>query len=208
MTRRRVTKRLLDLALGVPALVVSLPIQAAVAVAVRRQLGSPVLFRQTRPGLHGEPFEMVKFRTMLPVDEAAGLVTDDDRLTAFGLRLRATSLDELPALWNVVKGDMSLVGPRPLLMRYLERYSPDQARRHDVRPGLTGLAQINGRNTVSWEQRFALDVDYVDSHTTLGDLRIMLATISSVLRRDGISGEGTATMAEFMGAAPTPPLRS
>lgn len=200
MTRRRVTKRLLDLALGVPALVVSLPIQAAVAVAVRRQLGSPVLFRQTRPGLHGEPFEMVKFRTMLDIDPAKGLVSDADRMTALGRTLRATSLDELPALWNVVKGDMSLVGPRPLLMRYLERYSPEQARRHEVRPGLTGLAQVRGRNSLSWDERFALDIEYVDNQSLRGDLQIMLDTLKPVLKRDGISEDGNVTMSEFMGS--------
>lgn len=196
-------KRTLDLALGVPALVLSLPVQAVVALAVRCKLGSPVIFRQTRPGLGGEPFEMRKFRTMLDVDEAAGLVTDEQRLTPFGSRLRATSLDELPALWNVVRGDMSLVGPRPLLMRYLDRYTPEQARRHEVRPGLTGLAQVSGRNALAWADRFALDVRYVEKQSMGLDVRILARTVRSVLRRDGITEEGSTTMTEFRGLEET-----
>ena len=192
-------KRALDLALAIPALVLSVPAQAAIALAVRRRLGSPVIFRQTRPGLAGEPFEMRKFRTMLDSDPARGLVTDDERMTPFGAKLRSTSLDELPTLWNVVKGDMSLVGPRPLLMRYLPRYTPQQARRHEVRPGLTGLAQVNGRNSLSWEDKFLLDVEYVDSASLLGDLRIMARTVAKVLKGDGIAAEGTTTMPEFIG---------
>lgn len=192
-------KRALDLAVAVPALVMSAPLQAAIAVLVRRRLGSPVLFRQTRPGLHGAPFELVKFRTMTDVDPARGLVTDAERLTPFGARLRATSLDELPTLWNIVRGDMSLVGPRPLLMRYLPLYSPEQARRHDVRPGLTGLAQVNGRNALSWEDKFRYDVEYVDRHTLAMDLKILWATARAVLRREGISAAGEATMPEFLG---------
>jgi lipopolysaccharide/colanic/teichoic acid biosynthesis glycosyltransferase len=192
-------KRVFDLVLTLPVLVVSLPVQAVVALLVRRRLGSPVLFRQQRPGLHGEPFEMVKFRTMLAPDPDRGLVDDAARLTPLGRVLRATSLDELPSLWNIVRGDMSLVGPRPLLMSYLPRYSLEQARRHDVRPGLTGLAQVSGRNALTWERRLELDVDYVDHHTLRGDLRILVATVGKVLRRDGIAAEDSVTMPEFMG---------
>ncbi|MFC7491473.1 MULTISPECIES: sugar transferase [unclassified Knoellia] len=193
-------KRVLDLAVSLPVFVLSLPVQAVVAVAVRRKLGSPVLFSQERPGLGGRVFVMRKFRTMLEPDPAKGLVTDADRLTPFGTFLRSTSLDELPTLWNIVRGDMSLVGPRPLLVRYLDRYSPEQARRHEVRPGLTGLAQVSGRNTVSWEQRLGLDVEYVDNHSFRGDLSIIARTVAAVLRRDGISAEGDVTMPEFMGS--------
>jgi lipopolysaccharide/colanic/teichoic acid biosynthesis glycosyltransferase len=192
-------KRAFDVAIAVPLLVLTLPIQAATALLIRSRLGSPVLFRQTRPGLHGEPFEMVKFRTMLDTDPALGLVDDASRMTPLGHWLRATSLDELPTLWNVIRGDLSLVGPRPLLMRYLGRYSPEQARRHEVRPGLTGLAQVSGRNGLSWEDKFRLDVHYVDHHTFVGDLKIIRDTILSVVRRDGISAEGEATMSEFLG---------
>lgn len=192
-------KRLFDLIVSVPAFVISLPIQAIVAAAVMAKLGRPVLFRQRRPGLHGEPFEMVKFRTMLTTDTALAPVDDASRMTPVGRWLRATSLDELPTLWNIVRGHMSLVGPRPLLIQYLERYSPEQARRHEVRPGLTGLAQISGRNALSWEDKFRLDVHYVDHHTFVGDLRIIRDTVRSVVRRDGISAEGEATMSEFLG---------
>ena len=194
-------KRLMDLALAGPALVLSLPIQAVTALAIRVTMGSPVLFRQQRPGLHGEPFEMLKFRTMHLPDPARGLVTDAQRMTRTGAFLRSTSLDELPTLWNIVKGDMSVVGPRPLLMQYLDRYTPEQARRHEVRPGLTGLAQASGRNALSWEDKFAHDVEYVDSHSVTLDLRIILRTFIQVLRRDGISAEGEATMTEFRGTA-------
>lgn len=193
-------KRLLDLVLAGPALLLSLPVQAVTALAVRVTMGSPVLFRQQRPGLHGEPFEMVKLRTMLEPDPERGLVDDADRMTPVGTFLRSTSLDELPTLWNVVKGDMSLVGPRPLLMRYLDRYTPEQARRHEVRPGLTGLAQVNGRNAISWEEKFAYDVEYVDSHSLIGDLRIIRDTVLQVVRRHGISAENAATMPEFLGS--------
>jgi lipopolysaccharide/colanic/teichoic acid biosynthesis glycosyltransferase len=196
------TKRVFDLTIAVVLFVLTLPIQFATGLAIRSRLGSPVLFRQTRPGMHGEPFQMVKFRTMLPNDPERGLVDDASRMTNFGRLLRSTSLDELPTLWNVIRGDMSLVGPRPLLMRYLARYSPEQARRHDVRPGLTGLAQISGRNALSWEDKFRLDVDYVDHASFLGDLRILLTTMTSVLRQDGISAQGEATMSEFRGVAP------
>jgi lipopolysaccharide/colanic/teichoic acid biosynthesis glycosyltransferase len=194
-------KRALDLAISIPALIVSLPVQAAVGVAVARRLSRPVLFRQRRPGLHGEPFTMLKFRSMLPVDPARGWVDDESRMTDFGRRLRATSLDELPALWNVVRGDMSLVGPRPLLMHYLPLYSPEQARRHDVKPGLTGLAQVSGRNAISWEAKLALDVHYVDTWSLGLDLKILLATVRSILRREGITAEGHVTTAEFTGSA-------
>lgn len=201
MTRRYGwIKRAMDIGIAVPLLVLTLPIQAATALGIRIRLGSPVLFRQTRPGLHGEPFEMVKFRTMLNIDVARDLVDDASRMTRLGDWLRSTSFDELPTLWNIIRGDLSMVGPRPLLMRYLERYSTEQARRHEVRPGLTGLAQISGRNALSWEEKFRLDVEYVDHATFPGDLRILLATVTSVLRRDGINAAGEATMREFLGA--------
>ena len=193
-------KRLLDLVLAGPALLLSLPVQAVTALAVRVTMGSPVLFRQQRPGLHGEPFEMVKFRTMLVADPERGLVTDADRMTRVGTFLRSTSLDELPTLWNIVRGDLSLVGPRPLLMQYLDRYTPEQARRHEVRPGLTGLAQVNGRNAISWEEKFGYDVEYVDNHSLVGDIRIILDTVFQVVRRHGISAEDAATMPEFLGS--------
>jgi lipopolysaccharide/colanic/teichoic acid biosynthesis glycosyltransferase len=174
-------------------------VQAAAALAIRIRLGRPVMFRQARPGLHGTPFEIVKFRTMLDIDPEDDLIDDASRMTPLGQWLRSTSIDELPTLWNVARGDMSLVGPRPLLMCYLDRYSPEQARRHEVRPGLTGLAQVSGRNALSWEDKFRLDVDYVDHHTFVGDLKILLATVTSVLRRDGISAAGHATISEFLG---------
>lgn len=193
-------KRLLDLVLTTPVLCASLPVQAATALAIRVRMGRPVLFRQQRPGLDGEPFEMLKFRTMLQPDPERGLVTDADRMTGLGSFLRSTSLDELPTLWNIVRGDMSVVGPRPLLTQYLGRYSPEQARRHEVKPGLTGLAQVSGRNAISWESKFRHDVDYVDNHTLFLDLKIILRTVVQVVRRDGISAEGEATMPEFMGS--------
>lgn len=192
-------KRALDLVIAGPALVLSLPVQVITAAAVRLKLGRPVLFRQPRPGLNGETFEMLKFRTMLLPDPERGLLTDADRMTRLGAFLRSTSLDELPTLWNIVRGDLSVVGPRPLLVQYLERYSPDQARRHEVRPGLTGLAQVNGRNAISWEEKFAYDVEYVDQHDLALDVRIILRTVLQVLRRDGISAGGEATMPEFRG---------
>jgi len=192
-------KRALDLVIAVPALVLSLPIQAATAALIRLRLGSPVLFRQTRPGMNGRPFEMRKFRTMIDPDPARGLVSDDDRMTPLGLRLRTLSLDELPTLWNVVRGDMSLVGPRPLLMSYLDRYTPEQARRHEVRPGLTGLAQVNGRNAITWDERLAWDTQYVDNMSLLGDLKVLLDTVGAVVHGTGISAEGTTTMPEFLG---------
>lgn len=192
-------KRLMDLALTTPALLVSLPVQAATAVAIRLTIGRPVLFRQQRPGFRGEPFEMLKFRTMHLADPSRGLVSDSERMTRLGSFLRSTSLDELPTLWNIVKGDMSLVGPRPLLVRYLSRYSPEQARRHEVRPGLTGLAQVSGRNSLSWEEKFARDIEYVDNSSLVMDVRIIARTAINVLRRDGISAAGESTMPEFEG---------
>lgn len=192
-------KRCIDLAIAGPMVLVSLPVQAVIALLIRRQMGRPILFRQTRSGMHAVPFELIKFRTMRTVDEMQGLVDDADRLTALGRFLRGTSLDELPTLWNVVRGDMSLVGPRPLLMEYLDRYTPEQARRHDVRPGVTGLAQISGRNAIEWEKRLALDVEYVDDHTIGGDLRILMITLAKVLRREGVSNPDHATMPEFRG---------
>ncbi|MEO7124580.1 MAG: sugar transferase [Nakamurella sp.] len=194
-------KRLFDLAVGIPALILSLPIQALVAIAVAVRLGRPVLFTQTRPGLHGEPFRMRKFRSMRPVNEARGWTDDASRMTTFGAKLRSTSLDELPALWNIVRGDMSLVGPRPLLTKYLPLYSPNQARRHHVKPGLTGLAQVSGRNAVTWDRRLGLDVEYVDTWTLRGDVKILRDTVAAVLNRDGITADGEVSMPEFTGAA-------
>lgn len=190
-------KRVLDLALSVPGFVVSLPLQAVIAAAVRLTLGRPVLFRQVRPGQGGAPFELLKFRTMLTPEQAGGRLEDGDRLTCFGRWLRETSLDELPSLWNVIRGDMSLVGPRPLLMEYLPHYTHEQQRRHEVRPGLTGLAQINGRNQSAWEERLALDVEYVDRRNMRLDLKILARTILPVLTRRGISAAGEATMPRF-----------
>jgi lipopolysaccharide/colanic/teichoic acid biosynthesis glycosyltransferase len=195
-------KRALDLLFGVPALVLSLPVQAVVALAVRRRLGSPVVFRQTRPGLGGEPFELRKFRTMRPVHPQRGWTDDASRLTPFGVWLRSTSLDELPTLWNVVRGDMSLVGPRPLLEQYLTRYSHHQARRHEVRPGMTGLAQVSGRNALTWERKLDLDVEYVDRCSPVLDAWVVGRTIGQVLRRRGIHADGQATMPEFCGSPP------
>ena len=199
-------KRLVDVILTAFALVLLSPVLVVLAVLVRWRLGSPVLFRQQRPGLHGRAFTLLKFRTMTDARDAAGnLLPDEQRLTSFGRFLRRTSLDELPELLNVLKGDMSLVGPRPLLMQYLDRYTPDQMRRHKVRPGITGWAQINGRNALSWEEKFALDVWYVDHLSLWLDLKITLLTMWKVLRREGISQEGFATMPEFMGKQPSKP---
>lgn len=194
-------KRRFDIAASAIALVVFSPLILILALLVRTRLGSPVLFRQKRPGLGAKSFEVIKFRTMTDEVGADGLLLPDaDRLPPFGRWLRSTSLDELPELWNVLRGDMSLVGPRPLHTYYLPRYSPSQARRHEVRPGLTGWAQVNGRNAISWDEKFALDVWYVDNRTFLLDMKIILITVGKILRRDGISGEGEATMSEFMGA--------
>jgi lipopolysaccharide/colanic/teichoic acid biosynthesis glycosyltransferase len=197
-------KRLLDILVASLLLVLSLPVQVVVAVLVRRNLGSPVLFRQSRPGKDGEVFRLVKFRSMLAPDVAAGLATDEQRLTRFGSALRATSLDELPTLWNVVKGDMSLVGPRPLLVDYLDRYTDEQRRRHEVRPGVTGLAQVSGRNEVAWADRFRLDVQYVDQRSLSLDLKIVTATLGLVLSRRGVAGAGSVTMPEFVGQTRQP----
>lgn len=192
-----VLKRSLDIIVSFAVLVITLPMQAVIGVAIAIKLGRPVLFRQVRPGKHGQRFELVKFRTMKLPDPQSGLITDEDRMTAFGSKLRSTSLDELPTLWNVLRGDMSLVGPRPLLTSYLERYTSFQARRHEVRPGITGLAQVSGRNGVNWEERFRLDVEYVDHRSLVMDLRILFKTVTAVLARDGISADGHVTMPEF-----------
>lgn len=192
-------KRALDVVAAGSALVALSPVFAGVGVAVAVNLGRPVLFRQRRPGRDGEIFELTKFRSMRNPDPARGLLTDAERLTPFGQALRATSLDELPSLWNVVKGDMSIVGPRPLLVSYLDRYTPEQARRHEVRPGITGLAQARGRNALSWEARFRLDVEYVEQRSFSLDARILLETVLGVLRREGVSAEGHVTMPEFLG---------
>lgn len=196
----RVVKRCLDLILSAVALVVLSPVYLALAVLVRVKLGSPVLFSQERPGRHGKIFRMYKFRSMTDKRDAEGnLMPDEYRMTRFGTALRATSLDELPELWNIFKGDMSIVGPRPLLVRYLPRYNERQRRRHDVRPGLTGWAQVNGRNAISWEQKFEYDVEYVEKESFLFDVKIILMTVGKVLHRSGISQEGNVTMEEFMG---------
>ena len=194
-------KRALDFSLSATALVVLSPVLAGLALMVRSRLGSPVLFSQVRPGLHGKPFRMYKFRTMTDARDPTGnLLPDSERLTDFGKWLRASSLDELPELINVLRGEMSLVGPRPLLMEYLPLYSPEQARRHDVRPGITGWAQINGRNAISWEQKFALDTWYVEHESVWLDVKILALTVWSVLRREGISAAGEATMPKFTGS--------
>ncbi|MCD1648049.1 sugar transferase [Marinobacter adhaerens] len=194
------TKRAFDLIVSVSALVALLPVLLVTAILVRFKLGSPIFFRQTRPGRDGKPFKMVKFRTMLDaVDKEGKPLPDQLRMTSFGSFLRATSLDELPELWNVIKGDMSLVGPRPLLMEYLPLYSEEQFRRHNVRPGVTGWAQVNGRNAISWEDKFKLDAWYVDNQSIWLDLKILFLTVKKVLVRDGISGEGEVTMSKFTG---------
>lgn len=193
-------KRSFDLVIALTALMLLSPVIAVLALFVRVKLGAPVFFRQQRPGLHGKPFFMVKFRTMTDARDAQGvLLPDADRMTSFGKFLRSSSLDELPELWNVVKGDMSLVGPRPLLMRYLPLYTPEQARRHEVRPGVTGWAQVNGRNAISWEQKFAYDVWYVDNLSFRLDLKILALTVRKIIVREGISQAGQATMEEFKG---------
>lgn len=193
-------KRLFDITAAFAALLLlALPL-ALLTWMVRRKLGRPAFFRQVRPGLHGQPFEMVKFRTMTDARGPDGaLLPDADRLTPFGRFLRTTSLDELPELWNVLKGDMSLVGPRPLLMEYLPLYSPEQARRHEVRPGITGWAQVNGRNALGWDDKFKLDVWYVDHSSLWLDIRILWLTVKKVLVREGISAAGEATMPRFTG---------
>jgi len=194
-------KRLTDVILSLTALLVFLPFMVVTAILVRWHLGSPVFFRQQRPGLHGDPFYLLKFRTMLECPGAGNdSRSDAERLTRFGRRLRATSLDELPTLWNVLRGDMSLIGPRPLLPEYLPLYTSEQQRRHDVRPGITGWAQVNGRNSLSWEERFALDIWYVDNRSFWLDTKILFLTIVQVFRRDGITASGEATMPRFIGS--------
>jgi len=193
-------KRPLDAVLATAAAVVLSPVMLTTAILVRVKLGSPVLFKQDRPGRDEKVFRLYKFRTMTDAKDADGnLLPDEERLPRFGLRLRATSLDELPELFNIIKGDMSIVGPRPLLVKYLPRYNDHQRRRHEVRPGFTGLAQVHGRNGISWEEKFDWDVKYVDNITFAGDLKIIIDTIGTVLKREGISAEGSATMEEFMG---------
>ncbi len=193
-------KRLFDIVVAAFAMLLFAPALALIAWQVHCKLGSPVLFRQVRPGLHGQQFEMIKFRSMTDERDANGvLLPDTQRLTPFGRFLRASSLDELPELWNVIKGEMSLVGPRPLLMEYLPLYTAEQARRHEVRPGITGWAQVNGRNAISWEDKFALDVWYVDHISLRLDIIILWMTVRKVLRRDGITAIGEATMTRFTG---------
>lgn len=200
MTRRGAydpVKRVLDVVAAVLALILTSPVLLVVAILVAAKLGRPVLFRQPRPGLNGRVFTLLKFRTMRDLDAQRGYVTDADRITSFGRRLRSTSLDELPTLWNVLRGDMSIVGPRPLLVEYLDRYSPEQARRHEVRPGVTGLAQVNGRNAIGWDEKFALDVRYVDERGPMLDARICAATVRVVVFRNGISQDGHVTVSRF-----------
>ena len=193
-------KRLLDIIIASIALILLSPLYAFVAYKVKKNLGFPVLFRQVRPGLHGKPFEMIKFRTMKDaVDEQGNPLPDSERLTPFGQMLRSTSLDEMPELWNVIKGDMSIVGPRPLLMEYLPLYNQEQAKRHLVRPGMTGHAQVNGRNAISWEEKFKLDTWYVENQSVWLDFKIMLKTVKKVLAKDDINAEGEVTAAPFRG---------
>jgi len=201
MSPRILSKRLLDLTVGLFILFWLWPIMIVVALLVRFRMGSPVLFRQQRPGWQGHPFFLYKFRTMNDRRDPEGqYLPDSERLTTLGRQLRRFSLDELPQLLNVLKGDMSLVGPRPLLLVYLERYTPEQARRHEVKPGITGWAQINGRNAVSWEERFMMDVWYVDHQSLWLDARILLLTVAKVLRPEGVAAEGHVTMPEFKGS--------
>ncbi|MFB5700137.1 sugar transferase [Acinetobacter radioresistens] len=193
-------KRLLDIIIAFLALILLSPLYFYVAYKVKKNLGSPVLFRQVRPGLHGRPFEMIKFRTMKDAIDANGQpLPDSERLTPFGRMLRSSSLDEMPELWNVIKGDMSIVGPRPLLMEYLPLYNEEQAKRHQVRPGMTGYAQVNGRNAIGWDEKFKLDTWYVENQSIWLDFKIMLKTVKKVLAKDDISAEGEATMSKFTG---------
>jgi sugar transferase EpsL len=202
-------KRVIDLALTIPALVVFSPLLILIALPLGLTLGTPILFRQKRPGQHGRPFTLLKFRTMTNARDAQGnLLADAQRLTWLGRFLRSTSLDELPELLNVLKGAMSLVGPRPLLLEYLPRYTPEQNRRHEVKPGLTGWAQINGRNALTWEEKFAYDVWYVDHQSLWLDLKILALTVWKILRREGISQAGQATMEEFRGSTSSERLRT
>ena len=194
-------KRAFDFVASAFGLLLLAPVMAVLAWQISKKLGSPVLFRQTRPGLHGRPFQMIKFRTMRDAIGPDGQpLPDSERMTPFGSFLRSASLDELPELWNVLKGEMSLVGPRPLLMEYLPLYSPEQARRHEVRPGVTGWAQINGRNALSWEEKFRLDVWYVDNRSLWLDLKILALTVKKVFVREGISAAGEVTAAKFTGS--------
>jgi len=198
--RNHFLKNIFDYSLTLPGFLVFSPLLVLLTFIIRFRLGAPIFFKQIRPGQHGKPFLMYKFRTMTDErDDKGALLPDDKRLTKFGRFLRSTSLDEIPELLNVLKGDMSLVGPRPLLMEYLERYSPEQARRHEVKPGLTGWAQVNGRNSLSWEEKFALDVWYVDNWSLWLDIKILFLTVLKTLRREGISAEGEATMSRFIG---------
>ncbi|WP_305883741.1 sugar transferase [Pseudomonas sp. NFACC42-2] len=193
-------KRIFDIVFSFLGLIVFFPALVILSVMIRLKLGSPIFFTQERPGLGGKPFKMIKFRTMRDAVDSDGIpLPDGERMTAFGSMLRSSSLDELPELWNVLKGEMSLVGPRPLLMQYLPLYSVEQNRRHEVRPGVTGWAQINGRNSVSWDEKFKLDTWYVDNKSMLLDIKIIISTVKKVLVRDGISQENNATMAPFMG---------
>lgn len=193
-------KRLFDFVLSLIAIIILSPVMLITAILVRVKLGSPILFRQERPGKDEKIFAMYKFRTMTDEKDAEGnLLPDEVRLTKFGKLLRSTSLDELPELFNILKGDMSIIGPRPLLVEYLPRYNEEQKHRHDVRPGLSGLAQVNGRNAISWEEKFRYDVEYVRNITFLGDCRIIIQTVKNVIKRDGISAEGSATMEKFQG---------
>lgn len=193
-------KRIFDITAATAALVILSPVYAGIAYKVKRNLGSPVLFRQIRPGIDGKPFEMIKFRTMRDDKDANGnILPSNERLTPFGKKLRASSLDELPELWNVVKGDMSLVGPRPLLMEYLPLYNEVQVRRHLVRPGITGFAQVNGRNSISWNEKFELDTWYVDNQSLWLDIKILFKTVKKVLIKDGINADGEKIMGRFKG---------
>lgn len=193
-------KRLLDIFIASIALILLSPLYFYVAYKVKKNLGSPVLFRQVRPGLHGKPFEMIKFRSMKDaVDVQGNPLPDSERLTPFGKMLRSSSLDEMPELWNVIKGDMSIVGPRPLLMEYLPLYNQEQAKRHLVRPGMTGHAQVNGRNAISWEEKFKLDTWYVENQSVWLDFKILLKTVKKVLAKDDINEAGEATMSKFTG---------
>ena len=202
-------KRLFDITAATTALVALSPVYAITAYKVKKNLGSPVLFRQTRPGLHGKPFEMIKFRSMKDaLDNHGNPLPDSERLTDFGKALRNTSLDELPELWNVIKGDMSLVGPRPLLMEYLLLYNDEQKRRHNIRPGTTGYAQVNGRNAIGWDEKFELDTWYVDNQSLWLDIKILFKTVKKVVVKDGISADGEATMSKFLGSLDNKALKS
>lgn len=193
-------KRGFDIVGSLCGLIILSPVIAITAYKVKKNLGTPVLFRQTRPGLHGQPFEMIKFRSMLdPIDANGNILSNNERLTPFGKTLRNTSLDELPELWNVIKGDMSLVGPRPLLMSYLPLYNQEQHRRHEVRPGITGYAQVNGRNAISWEEKFKLDTFYVENQSLWLDIKILMKTVKKVIIKDGINVDSNTTMSTFTG---------